>query len=171
LTNGTAQRAELIGGQTFTRPERTPLLRSIIDRANGALHVAVRSVAPAAHVRRDGDVLLSSHAVVIPDIAVYCGATWDVPDLVVEYRAESTDRLFFGPKRLAYARARVPEVWFVDVSKATVTVLRLSDALDYPWPAEIRASGETIASSSIPGVAVRVDALLRSAESSFRMSP
>ena len=151
----------MIGGQQFTRPERTPFLSALVDGAQFAIEAVCRRVARDATVLRDADVLLSVQAVVIPDLAIYRGATYDVPDIVIEYRAESTDRLFFGPKRLAYARARVPEVWFVDATKSTVTVLRLGDGLDYPWPAETYGPGDSIESRSLPSVAAPADVLLR----------
>jgi Uma2 family endonuclease len=155
-----ATRAEMIGGQEFTRPERTPYLAALVDRAQAALVAGLSAVAAGARVLRDADVLLSAQAVAIPDLAVYRGPTWDVPDLLIEYRVESTDRLFFGPKRLAYGRARVPEVWFVDAAKATIVVLRLGPGLDYPWPAETFAAGETLRSTAIAGLTLPVDALL-----------
>jgi Uma2 family endonuclease len=155
-----AARAEMVGGEKFTRPERTPFLRALVDRAQAALVAGVAAAAPAARVVRDADVLLSVQAVAIPDLAVYRGPTWDVPDLLIEYRVESTDRFFFGPKRLAYGRARVPEVWFVDAAKSTIAVLRLGTGLDYPWPAEIFGAGATLRSSAIVGLTLQVDALL-----------
>jgi Uma2 family endonuclease len=163
LASALVRRVELVGGGRFTRPERTPFLRAIVDRADREITVAMRALVRRAHVLRDADVLLSMQSVVIPDLAIYRGPTWDVPDLIIEYRAESTDRLFFGPKRLAYARSRIPEVWFVDVAKATVTALRLDASLDYPWPAETYGPAATIASSAVPGLVIAADALLRSA--------
>jgi Uma2 family endonuclease len=153
-------RAEMVGGQEFTRPERTPFLTALVDRAQAALVAGVAAVAPGMRVLRDADVLLSAQAVVIPDLAVYRGPTSAVPDLLIEYRVESTDRLFFGPKRLAYGRARVPEIWFVDAAKSTIAVLRLGPGLDYPWPAEIFGAGETLRSSAIAGLTLQVAALL-----------
>jgi hypothetical protein len=150
----------MVGGQQFTRPERTPFLRAIIDRAQAALQSEFDAVALDVQVKRDADLLLSTQAAVIPDLAVFRGPTSDVPSLVVEYRAESTDRLFFGPKRLAYARALVPELWFVDVSKATVTVLRLGEALDYPWPAACFTYGESFSSAALGDSRVATELLL-----------
>jgi Uma2 family endonuclease len=161
LTNATLPRAELIGGQQFTRPERTPHLRELVDQAQAALEPAMRLVARDGRVLRDADVLLSVQAVVIPDLALYRGPTPDVPGLIVEYRAESTDRLFFGPKRVAYARARVPEVWFVDASKLLVTVLRLGPGRDYPWPAETFGPALTIHATAIAGLSVPAHLLLQ----------
>jgi Uma2 family endonuclease len=152
----TLARAELLAGQQFAWSERTPLQRAMIDRAEGALAAALHAVDPAARVLRETDLLLTAQAVVIPDLAVFCGATWSGPDLVIEYRAESTDRLFYGPKRLAYARARIAEVWFVDATKETLTALRLTDALDYPWPATSFGRDELVRSSAIPGLALTV---------------
>jgi Uma2 family endonuclease len=160
LTNAAAWRAELIGGQRFTRPARTPHLGALIDRAQAALEAGMRLVAREGCVLRDADVLLTVQAAVIPDLALYRGPTHAIPDVIVEYRAESTDRLFFGPKRLAYARARVPELWFVDASKSAVTVLRLGAGLDYPWPAETFDRAATIRSAAIRGLAISADALL-----------
>ncbi len=161
MTDTALLRAELIGGQQFTRPERTPHLRALVDRAQAALESGMRLVAREGCVLRDADVLLTVQAVAIPDLALYRGPTCDVPDLIVEYRAESTDRLFFGPKRLAYARARVPELWFVDASKLLVTVLRLGAGLDYPWPSETLGITGLLHSSAIRGLAVPAEMLLR----------
>jgi Uma2 family endonuclease len=152
----TLARAELLAGQQFAWSERTPLQRAMIDRAEAALAAALHAADPAARILREPDLLLTAQAVVIPDLAVFRGATWSGPDLVIEYRAESTDRLFYGPKRLAYARARVAEVWFVDATKETLTALRLTDALDYPWPATSFGPGDRVRSSSIPGLSVTV---------------
>ena len=152
----TLARAELLAGQQFAWPERTPLQRATIDRAEAALAAALHGITSAARVLREPDLLLTAQAVVIPDLAVFCGTTWAGPDLVIEYRAESTDRLFYGPKRLAYARARVPEVWFVDATKETLTALRLTDALDYPWPATAFGRDDRIRSSAIPGLVLSV---------------
>jgi Uma2 family endonuclease len=149
----------MIGGQRFTRPERTPFLKGLIGSAQAALEAALRCVNIHGSVLRDADVLLSSATVTIPDLALYSGPTANIPDVIVEYRAESTDRLFFGTKRLAYARARVPEVWFVDAGKCTVTVLRLGRNLDYPWPAETFGVEELVRSSAIDGLAVPASAL------------
>jgi Uma2 family endonuclease len=160
LTNATLLRAELIGGQQFTRPERTPTLRALVDGVQATLEAGMRRVARNGCVLRDADVLLTLQAVAIPDLALYRGPTCEIPDLIVEYRAESTDRLFFGPKRLAYGRARVPELWFVDASKSRVTVLRLGARLDYPWPAETMRPGDMLRSSAISGLALPVDVLL-----------
>ncbi len=151
----------MIGGQQFTRPERTPHLRALVDRAQSAIEAALGIVAREGCVLRDADLLLTVQAVAIPDLAVYRGPARDVPDLIVEYRAESTDRLFFGPKRLVYGRARVPELWFVDPSKSLVTVLRLGAGLDYPWPAEAVGIDATIRSSAIAGLALKAGILLR----------
>jgi Uma2 family endonuclease len=150
----------MIGGQQFTRPERTPHLTALVSRAQKVLEAGMRRVARAGCVLRDADLLLTMQAVVIPDLALYRGPTCDVPDLVVEYRAESTDRLFFGPKRLAYGRARVPELWFVDATKLTVTVLRLGTGLDYPWPAETLGRDALLESSSIPGLVLSASELM-----------
>jgi hypothetical protein len=150
----------MIGGQRFTRPERTPFLKALIDNAQTAIATALYRIKPNGSVLRDADVLLSSATVTIPDLALYAGPTANIPDVIVEYRAESTDRLFFGAKRLAYARAHVAEVWFVDPVKFAVTALRLERNLDYPWPVATFGVHDAIASSAIDGLVVPATALL-----------
>lgn len=157
----TLARAELLAGQQFAWSERTPLQRAMIDRAESALAAVLHAADPDARVMREPDLLLTAQAVVIPDLAVFRRATWSGPDLVIEYRAESTDRLFYGPKRLAYARARVAEVWFVDATKETLTALRLTDALDYPWPAASFGRDDLVRSTAIPGLTLAVGDFLQ----------
>jgi len=156
LNSSVIERAELLGGQRFTWSPRTPYLSSIIGRAEDHIARAVQRAAPHARVVREPDLLLTAQAAVIPDIVVFPGPTWNLPLLVIEYRAESTDRLFFGPKRLAYARARVPEVWFVDAVRRDVTALRLDSGLDYPWPAAHYTGDAHIRSASIAGLDIPI---------------
>lgn len=150
-------RAELLGGERFTRVDRTPYLRVMSAHLRRALEEALRTLAPGARVVADHDLLLTAQAAVIPDLAVFAGPTWSLPQLVVEYRAESTDRLFFGPKRLAYARARVGEVWFADPGTRTVTALRLGPGREYPWPATAYSGAARIPCATLPGLTLAVD--------------
>ena len=147
-------RAEMLGGQRFVWSERTPMLRAMIDAAEAAVRAELGRLGRGAIVRRESDVLLGAHSVVIADIAVFLGATYDVPDLIIEYRAESTDRLFLGPKRLAYGRARVPDVWFADPASGTVSALCLTGGLDYPWPPATYTGSEALRASNIRGFAL-----------------
>ncbi len=154
LTDVGRVRAEMLGGQRFVWSERTPMLRAMIDAAEAAVRAELGRLGRDAIVLRESDVLLGAHSAVIADIAVFLGATYDVPDLVIEYRAESTDRLFFGPKRLAYGRARVPDVWFADPANGTVSALRLGSGLDYPWPPATYVGSEAVRASNIGGFAL-----------------
>ncbi len=55
----------------------------------------------------------------------------------------------------------MPELWFVDAAKSLVTVLRLGDALDYPWPAETFGPAALLRSSAVPGLALPAAVLLQ----------
>jgi Uma2 family endonuclease len=96
---------------------------------------------------------------VIPDLAAYVPGE-ALPKLVVEYRAESTERYILGPKRLIYARAGIPEMWFVEPHAAHVLTLQEHRGLDYAWPAEEHRSGDVVVSRIFPGVALRVADLI-----------
>jgi len=154
LIEAARERAEMLGGQHFVWSPRTPLLRAMIDGVEIALAAHFARLGLHARVLRETDLLISAQTAVIPDLAVFLGETYDLPDLIVEYRAESTDRLFFGPKRLAYGRARVPEVWFADPADGTVSALRLSERLDYPWPPATYRGDDPVGAARIAGLAL-----------------
>ena len=136
----------------------------MIDHAARVLEDAFTRSNIHALVARERDLLLTSHTTMIPDLTVFLNATThEVPDLVIEYRAESTDRLFLGPKRLAYARAGIREVWFAEPANGTIVALRRSEALDFPWPAPTYGFGETISAESIPELTLPVSTFFTSA--------
>jgi hypothetical protein len=157
----TSLRAEMLGGQQFARSERVPLVHVLVDQAQLALEAGMRLVAREGVVLRDADVLLSTQTVAIPDLALFRGATYFAPDLIVEYCAESDDPVFFESKRRAYGRARVPEGWFVDVASFSITVLRLRPGVDNPWLAKTFGIDAMLRSSAIAGLAVPAHVLLR----------
>ena len=77
-------------------------------------------------------VRLSDEDVLEPDLVVVLRAHADrvgvqsidgPPDIVVEVLSPGTARRDLGPKRMAYARAGVPEYWIVDPESESVEVL------------------------------------------------
>jgi Uma2 family endonuclease len=92
---------------------------------------------------------------------------WDRADLVVEIlspgkRAHDRDLLL---KRTDYARAGIPEYWVVSPEDRTVTVFSLPASADsYAEPKTFRIT-DTLVSSLVPNLRVRVAALFTIASS------
>lgn len=150
---------ELVDGEGFTTVEPTPRLIGCIEAAATALGAAV----PGAEIRRSHELRFGSGTALVPSLAVFgSGAREDGarPDLVVEFRVESTSRYVLGPKRLVYSRNRVPELWFVDPWRSRVGVLEAGEAGKYGWPPRERLPGEVLEPRRLPGARVAVADLL-----------
>jgi Uma2 family endonuclease len=82
------------------------------------------------------------------------------PDIVIEVRSPSTWRYDLGPKRRAYERARVAELWFVDLDSETVIVNRRSkpDAPEFDVLLEL-GRGEALVSPLLRRFALTIDEL------------
>lgn len=74
------------------------------------------------------------------------------PDLVVEVRSPSTWLLDLGPKRAAYERAGVRELWLVDTPARSVLVYRDDEAV------EVGPGGE-LTTPLLPGFTLALDEL------------
>jgi Uma2 family endonuclease len=61
-----------------------------------------------------------------PDL--YAGRPYPVPDLAAEVRSPSTWRYDIGPKKTAYERAGLRELWLVDTAASEVLSFRRSTA-------------------------------------------
>jgi Uma2 family endonuclease len=163
---------ELVNGERFTSVEPTPLLAGCIAAAGMALAAAVRERFPDAEVAERRNWKFDPRTELTPSIVVCAsgpvGADGNgnggpaVPDLVVEFRTESTGRYVLGPKRMVYSRFRVPEFWYVDAMRRRVAVLR-SEGQDYEWPPAARVEGDVLEPRRLPGVRVPVTAVVGSA--------
>lgn len=145
---------ETVEGERFASLAPTPRLQRSIEAAAAAL----RRRAPAEEVRVGERLELGPGTSLIPTIAVGSG---EPPELVVEFRVESTSRYVLGPKRLGYLRHGAPEVWYVDPWRRRVAVLRTQgpNGLEYGWPPAQRAPGEELRSAALEGP-MRVEELL-----------
>lgn len=82
------------------------------------------------------DVRVDGLNVFAPDILWYAEGRvpardaqppYPMPDLAIEVRSSSTWRYDIGPKKAAYERHGLPELWLVDTAAETVLVFRRSD--------------------------------------------
>lgn len=151
---------ESIEGVEFISQPHTPFLLRALEQASGALSTALAGragVALSLSLSRHEPVHLANRYVVFPDLLLRDG---DRPLLVVELRADSTDRYALGIKRLAYETARIPEYWFVEPRHGLVRVLRLqANGRTYAWPPETYGMDDEIELRELPGVSIAVRSL------------
>jgi Uma2 family endonuclease len=81
-----------------------------------------------------------------------------VPDLVIEVESPRTRKRDRTTKKDAYRDAGVPEYWRADPRSRTVTVLVLSEDRAR-YVERVYGPGDTLLSSLLPGLAIRVDDL------------
>ena len=80
------------------------------------------------------------------------------PDLVIEVRSPSTWRYDVGPKRDAYERAGVAELWLVDLSSDTVIVNRRAKPSSPTFDVLLELGrGESLTSPLLPGFTISLD--------------
>ena len=157
---------ELVLGERFTRVAPTPLLGETISRARAELEAAVIAAVPSAVVLAEQQWSFGSHTCLTPSLVVLAdpdasAAENAVPDLIVEFRTESTSRYVMGPKRMAYSRSRVPEFWFVDAWRQRLAVLVSESGEEYTWPPRDVGADEVLEPVALPGARVHAHALLR----------
>jgi Uma2 family endonuclease len=117
------------------------------------------------------DVVMSEHDVYGPDVVWFreerVPTDWEaepeqqpIPDLAVEVRSPGTWRFDTGRKREIYEVGGLPELWLVDTSAETVTVLRRSTAGSPTFDAElVLRAGERVTSPLLPAFALEVGEL------------
>jgi Uma2 family endonuclease len=116
------RRYELIGGAIVM----TPAPSTVHQRAVGWLHVILRGACPPGH-----EVFLAPTDLDLPDAQRVHGSVGPArlvtPVLlvveVVSPGSRINDRV---TKRAAYAEARIPHYWLVDLEAETITLLRLA---------------------------------------------
>lgn len=148
---------ERINGERFTVVEPTPLLGRCIEGARRALEAA------GVHVDVGEPLDFGAATELTPTLAVWAatdGPAVRPPDLVVELRTESTSRYVLGPKRMAYARNAVPELWFVDPWHGRVAVLVAGPDGDFPWPPGLYDKDAVLTPTRLPGARISMGALL-----------
>ena len=105
------------------------------------------------------DVIWISEEHRLPDLYQYPDR---IPDLCVEIRSPGTWRYDVGPKRSAYERAGLPELWLVDDRSERVLVFRrvAPGAARFDVALEL-GRGEALTSPQLPGFSLSIDELFR----------
>ena len=139
----------------------------------GTIHAALREWTKGASGRGRAylptDVRLDEHNLFAPDVLWiaerHLPADFDcyperVPDICVEVRSPGTWRRDTGPKKDAYERHGLLELWLVDTKGLRVLVFRRSrpDAPTFDIALELMA-GDELTSPQLPGFALPLDEL------------
>jgi Uma2 family endonuclease len=157
-------RVELLEGVVVAMTPSNPPHDSCVTRATLALQ---RAVAERAVVRPQCSLVVGSHSVPEPDVAVVPGTLRDYdarhPDaalLVVEVADASLqqDRI---TKAAIYAAAGIPEYWIVNLRDRGIEVMRDPDRAQARYrDARTLRGGESIELAALPGAVVAVADLL-----------
>ncbi|MFC8669303.1 Uma2 family endonuclease [Streptomyces sp. NPDC057199] len=151
---------ERVNGERFTTVELTPLLTALIEQAHQQLVEAVQATAPGLVVVANQLWHFDPGTEMQPSLLVSRYGEATRPELVVEFRVESTARYIMGPKRMVYGRHRVPDFWYVDPLRRRVAVLRSQAGEDYRWPPAVYAAEDVLAPAGIPALRVPVSSLV-----------
>lgn len=155
---------ERIDGECFTTVPPTPLLATCIGAAERLLREALTAAVPDAVVESFRTWSFTNATQLTPAVTARRGKPGEdgshIPELIVEFRTESTARYILGPKRMAYARHGVPEFWFADLTRQRIAVLTPGDGGEYGWPPVITGPAARLVPAGFPGAEVQAGALL-----------
>ncbi len=161
---GEEDRVELLEGVLVEMSPQSPRHAKIISRFTAA---AAPTIGPAYRLRIQLPPTLVPYGEPEPDIAIVTLEEEDAAArhprtalLVVEVASVSIrkDRLV---KTRVYARAGIPEYWIANVESSSVEIYADPDPIAERYRTQLVAQrGETITPSSMPALALSVEALL-----------
>jgi Uma2 family endonuclease len=158
------QRYEIVNGVLVMAPAPSPAHQDIVGEIYACLRTQVKLTGLGRVFMGPLDVVLGPKNVFQPDVLVVLNAHLDriqakkmvgAPDLVVEVVSPGSGVMDRIAKYAVYARAGIPEYWFVKPEKQTVEVFVLEDG-------EYRSLGifggqQTLPSRVVPGLLVHVE--------------
>ncbi len=158
------QRYEIVNGVLVMAPAPSPAHQDIVGEIYACLRTQVKLAGLGRVFMGPLDVVLGAKNVFQPDVLVVLNAHLDriqakkmvgAPDLVVEVVSPGSGVMDRIARYAVYARAGIPEYWFVKPEKQTVEVFVLEDG-------EYRSLGifggqQTLPSRVVPGLPVRVE--------------
>ena len=74
------------------------------------------------------------------------------PDIIIEVLSKTSEKYDTGPKRAAYARTGVEELWIIDPAKKTLALFRLAENPD--TPAATYKAKQKFTSEMLPGLTI-----------------
>ncbi|HEX7182384.1 MAG TPA: Uma2 family endonuclease [Thermoanaerobaculia bacterium] len=153
-------RHEILDGEHYVSPARTPLHQQIVVTLTLWLGSFVREHRLGRLLIAPTDVVLSEHDVTQPDLLFISNERSEIltekniqgaPDLVIEVLSESTRRTDEGIKRERYEQLGVQEYWIVDRWRRSVRVYRRQERR-FELAVELTAgAGDHLTSPLLPG--------------------
>ena len=164
------KRYELIDGEVYMTPSPNTKHQVVV----GNLHVALRRFADETGIGKvflaPFDVVFGERTAVQPDLLFIHKERLSIltdlnvqgaPDLVIEVLSPSTAAFDRETKLQVYARAGVPEVWYVDPKEEVLEILNLSPSRRYKKTA--RLSGDaSVASRVLAGLRLPLEEVFAS---------
>jgi Uma2 family endonuclease len=155
-----ARRVELVGGEVVVHVP-TFLHQMVTLEILHAMTSWVRSAEGRGSTALPLDVLIDSNNIFNPDILWYAESKvpgrdahrpYPIPQLAVEVRSPSTWRYDIGPKKSAYERAGLRELWLVDTAASEVLIFRRSgpEATSFDVSLELERN-DTLTSPQLDG--------------------
>jgi Uma2 family endonuclease len=161
------KRYELIDGEVFM----TPAPRTRHQRTVGRLHVALVEFVRERDVGEvflaPFDVVFGERTAVQPDLLFIRKGRLSIvtemnvqgaPDLVIEVLSPSNAAFDRETKLQVYARAGVPELWYVDPDVRSIEVLELGADGRYVLASRLAAI-DSLTSTALPGLSLPVASL------------
>ncbi|MCY4082249.1 MAG: Uma2 family endonuclease [Caldilineaceae bacterium] len=163
------ERYELLDGELITMPAPSIAHQHVAVKLATRLDTFVEDKDLGVVYFAPTDVVLSETHVVQPDLMfisseragiVTSANIQGAPDLLVEFRSDSTAERDENLKRKLYAKFGVKEYWLVDPDARTITVLLLGE--DGYTERSTYTEGQTLTSSILDGFSAHLDEIFLS---------
>jgi Uma2 family endonuclease len=154
------KRYELIDGEVYMTPSPNRRHQKIVGKLHVLLYAFVRDRDLGEIYLAPFDVVFDESNVVQPDLVfirkerlsiLKDAGVFGAPDLAIEVLSPGTEKFDRETKLQVYARAGVPELWYVDPATESVDILNLTDQRHYAMTAHLSGDA-TLASAALPGI-------------------
>ena len=163
------ERYELLDGELFILPAPSIAHQHVAVKLATRLDTFVEDKDLGVVYSAPTDVVLSETHVVQPDLMFISSERADIvtsaniqgaPDLIVEFRSDSTAERDENLKRKLYAEYGVKEYWLADPDARTITILLLG--ADGYTEGSTYTEGQTLPSSTLDGFSAHLDEIFLS---------
>jgi Uma2 family endonuclease len=154
------KRYELIDGEVSMTPSPNRRHQEIVGKLHVLLYAFVQKRDLGKIYLAPLDVVFDESNVVQPDLVfirkerlsiLKDAGVFGAPDLAIEVLSPGTAKFDRETKLQVYARAGVPELWYVDPEAESVEILNLTDEHHYALTAHL-SDDKALVSAALPGI-------------------
>jgi Uma2 family endonuclease len=154
------KRYELIDGEVYMTPSPNRRHQEIVGKLHVLLYAFVQKRDLGKIYLAPLDVVFDESNVVQPDLVfirkerlsiLKDAGVFGAPDLAIEVLSPGTAKFDRETKLQVYARAGVPELWYVDPEAESVEILNLTDEHHYALTAHL-SDDKALVSAALPGI-------------------